>query len=105
MLGFGWQLTRIQSWFPAGTSAGATAAQRWNLLTTSPPRLVNRVQITTDGLKAYIDAIDTAFGGEVDYAVLIKLFGEPIGGKSERRYSPAECTGIRKEAIQGDPRI
>ena len=43
------------------------------------------------------------FGGEVDYAVLIKLFGEPIGGKSERRFSPAECTGIRKEAIQGDP--
>jgi hypothetical protein len=66
-------------------------------------RLSNRVQITTDGLKAYVDAIDTAFGGEVDYAVLIKLFGEPVGGKSERRYSPAECTGIRKEAIQGDP--
>ena len=49
------------------------------------------------------DAIDIATGGEVDYAVLIKLFGEPVGGKSERRYRPAECTGIRKEAIQGDP--
>lgn len=67
-------------------------------------RLANRVQITTDGLKSYVDAIDTAFGGEVDYAILIKMYGEPVGGKSqERRYSPAECTGARKEAIQGEP--
>ena len=67
-------------------------------------RLANRVQITTDGHKAYLDAIDTAFGGEVDYAMLIKLFGEPVGGKtSERRYSPAECSGIKKEVIQGTP--
>ena len=89
----------VPCWHVGGRDGGAAM----EFIDDLASRLVNRVQITTDGLKAYIDAIDTAFGGEVDYAVLIKLFGEPIGGKSERRYSPAECTGIRKEAIQGDP--
>jgi IS1 family transposase len=67
-------------------------------------RLAGRVQITTDGLKAYIDAIDGAFGGGVDYAMLIKLFG---GGGSnhnpETRYSPAECCGTKHKKISGNP--
>jgi len=46
-------------------------------------RLANRVQITTDGHRAYLDAIDTAFGGQVDYAMLVKLFGQAPEG--ERR--------------------
>ena len=54
-------------------------------------RLSARVQITTDGLKAYVDAIDTAFGGEVDYAQLIKIYGPAPEGP--RRYSPAERLG------------
>jgi hypothetical protein len=57
-------------------------------------RLSKRVQITTDGYKAYLDAIDTAFGGEVDYAMLVKLYGPSLEGP--RRYSPAECTGAIK---------
>ena len=89
----------VPCWHVGGRDGGAAM----EFIDDLAQRLSNRVQITTDGLKAYVDAIDTAFGGEVDYGVLIKLFGEPIGGKSERRYSPAECTGIRKEAIQGDP--
>ena len=63
--------------------------------------LANRVQITTDGHKAYLDAIDMAFGGQVDYAMLVKLYGPSLEG--DRRYSPAECTGAIKTPIQGHP--
>ena len=65
-------------------------------------RLANRVQLTTDGLRAYVEAVEAAFGGEIDYAMLVKLFGKG-GGESERRYSPAECIGARKVVVQGDP--
>ena len=65
-------------------------------------RLANRVQITTDGHKAYLYAMDTAFGGEVDYAMLVKLYGSaPESAKG--RYSPAECTGIIKTNVSGNP--
>lgn len=64
-------------------------------------RLSSRAQITTDGLKSYLDAIDTGFGGEADYAMLIKLYGPAPG--SDHRYSPAECTGAIKTSVQGNP--
>ena len=64
-------------------------------------RLAHRVQITTDGLRAYLDAIDFAFGGEVDYAVLRKIYGTPR--VDESRYSPAECVGCDKHRVQGEP--
>ena len=67
-------------------------------------RLANRVQMTTDGHKAYLEAVEGAFGGDVDYAQLIKLYGEPAGQKGhERKYSPSECTGTRKRRVEGDP--
>jgi IS1 family transposase len=65
-------------------------------------RLANRVQITTDGHKAYLESIEGAFGGDVDYAQLVKLYGvapEAMKGK----YSPAECIGARKDRIEGNP--
>lgn len=66
-------------------------------------RLANRVQLTTDGHRAYLEAVEGAFGADVDYAQLVKLYGE-LGGKgSEVRYSPAECTGIRKRRVEGNP--
>jgi IS1 family transposase len=68
-------------------------------------RLANRVQFTSDGHKAYLEAVEGAFGGDIDYAMLIKMFGAaPESAKG--RYSPAECTGIRKETIEGklDPK-
>lgn len=65
-------------------------------------RLENRVQITTDGLKSYLEAIEGAFGGDVDYAQLVKLYG-PAPAEDARRYSPVECIGARKETVQGDP--
>jgi IS1 family transposase len=65
-------------------------------------RLANRVQLTTDGHKAYLEAVEGAFGGDVDYAHLVKLYGAaPDAFKG--RYSPAECIGARKQRIEGDP--
>ena len=64
-------------------------------------RLANRVQLTTDGLKAYLDAVEGAFGADIDYAQLIKLYGDAPGPAG--RYSPAECTGIRKTRVEGKP--
>jgi IS1 family transposase len=64
-------------------------------------RLTHRVQLTTDGHKTYLEAVESAFGGSIDYAMLIKLYGTPAEG--EVRYSPAVCTGTRTEVITGKP--
>jgi IS1 family transposase len=67
-------------------------------------RLANWVQLTTDGQKAYLEAVEGAFGADVDYAQLVKLYGEPTGQKGhERKYSPSECTGTKKRRVEGDP--
>lgn len=66
-------------------------------------RLTNRVQLTTDGHKAYLEAVEGAFGGDVDYAQLIKIYGDVGGKTAARKYSPAECTGIKKRRIEGNP--
>jgi len=67
-------------------------------------RLAGRIQLTTDGQGGYLKAVTDAFAGEVDYAMLIKQYGDPTGQKGhERKYSPAECTGTKKEVIFGDP--
>lgn len=66
-------------------------------------RLSGRVQLTTDGHKAYLQAVEDAFGAHVDYAMLVKLYGEPAGHTSERKYSPSECCGAIKGAVCGDP--
>ncbi len=64
-------------------------------------RFSHRVQLTTDGHKAYLDAVEGAFGGDIDYAMLVKLYGEIKDG--QRRYSPAECIGCKTEVIAGNP--
>ena len=68
-------------------------------------RLANRVQLTTDGHKAYLEAVEGAFGADVDYAQLVKLYGGEAGKGPEVRYSPAECTGIKKRRVEGNPDI
>ena len=65
-------------------------------------RLDNRVQLTTDGHKAYLQAVDGAFGNDIDYAQLVKLYGQSPNGKTTR-YSPADCTGIKKKDRTGSP--
>lgn len=67
-------------------------------------RLANRVQLTTDGHSVYLDAVAGAFGAEIDYGMLIKLYGgEAAATTPERKYSPAECVGARKVPISGAP--
>jgi IS1 family transposase len=65
-------------------------------------RLAGRIQLTSDGHKAYLEAVEGAFGADIDYAMLVKVYGaSPESAKG--RYSPAECTGARKELIEGKP--
>src|SRR5947207_9374746 len=67
-------------------------------------RLANRVQLTTDGHKAYLSAVEEAFGADVDYGMLVKLYGEPTTShEASRRYSPTDCVGARKDKITGNP--
>ena len=66
-------------------------------------RLVNRVQLTTDGFKPYLLAVEGAFGWDVDYAQLVKIYGEAKGGKLERRHGTGECIGATKEPRIGSP--
>ncbi len=65
-------------------------------------RLAGRAQITSDGLNVYEGAMADAFGGAVDFAQLIKIYGSAPSGP-ETRYSPAECTGTRKQVVSGNP--
>lgn len=64
-------------------------------------RLANRVQLTTDGHAAYLQAVESAFGSDIDYAMLIKLYG--AARETEARYSPAECVGCERKEVTGKP--
>lgn len=86
--------------YEVGDRSAATAIEFMDDLCA---RLSNRVQLTTDGHKAYLEAVEGAFGGDIDYAMLVKLYGDLGGKTAERKYSPAECTGIKKRAIEGRP--
>jgi len=91
------------SWM-AGARDGTTAYQ---LMSDLKERLVSRVQITTDGFPPYVMAVGATFGPEnVDYAMLVKLYGAPKDGprgSAERRYSPPECIGCQKNPLYGNP--
>lgn len=64
-------------------------------------RLANRVQLTTDGHGPYLQAIEGAFGDDIDYSMLIKHYGAPVGALG--RYSPGECVGIEQRRVEGRP--
>jgi len=85
------------SWL-VGSRDGGSA---FELMQDLSGRLANRVQMTTDGHKAYLEAVEGAFGSDIDYAMLVKLYGAVP--ESETRYSPSEVIGIRMETISGDP--
>ncbi len=89
----------ILSWMVGGRDAGYAIEFMDDLRS----RLANRVQLTTDGHKAYLEAVEGAFGGDVDYAQLIKLYGEEPHKSPERKYSPSVCTGARKRRVEGSP--
>ena len=64
-------------------------------------RLAGRAQITSDGLRLYVEAVEQAFGADVDFAQLVKLYGDAPEG--QKRYSPAECVGCKRAAVSGSP--
>jgi IS1 family transposase len=67
-------------------------------------RVTTRMQLTTDGHGPYLRAVEEAFGSDIDYSVLIKLYGAPsVAHEAARRYSPTECVGTRKDKITGIP--
>jgi len=66
-------------------------------------RVKGRMQLTTDGHNAYLNAVEDTFHGDIDYAMLHKLYDAPAGEDNERRYSPAICTGIEVKRINGHP--
>lgn len=88
----------ICAWMVSGRHSLAARAFIQDLAS----RLANRIQLTTDGHHVYINAVDRAFGSEIDYAMLIKVYGYPPR-ESEVRYSPAECVGCERKAISGSP--
>ncbi len=65
-------------------------------------RIRNRVQITTDGNRVYLDAVEDAFGADIDYAMLQKIYGAP-SDEDSRRYSPARCIGCDLKVVSGNP--
>jgi hypothetical protein len=71
-------------------------------MSTVAERLANRVQLTTDGNRVYLDAVENYFGSKIDYAMLIKVYGKP-DEKPDTRYSPAKCLGAKKHAVMGNP--
>jgi IS1 family transposase len=88
----------IVSWFIGGRDGDCA---KW-FIDDLASRLANRVQLTSDGYRAYLEAIESAFGADIDYAMLVKLYGaSPDSAKG--RYSPAECTGAIKMPIEGRP--
>jgi IS1 family transposase len=81
---------------------GRTAIYARKFIDDLAARLAHRVQLTTDGHRAYLTAVESAFGGEVDYAMLDKIYNAPPTSGTTR-YSPAECCGTRKLKVKGNP--
>ena len=107
--GFGdvWTWTAIDAdtkLVPCWHVGGRSGRDAWTFMRDLSARLSNRVQLTTDGHRAYLEAVDGAFVSDIDYAMLVKLYGstEPER-EARRRYSPAECVGTEAQVIQGDP--
>ena len=90
----------IVSYLVSGERDGETALAFMDDLRS---RLEDRPQVSTDGLSAYLGAVEGAFGGDVDFAQVIKAYGNEPGEDNERRYSPPVCTDIEKRRIEGNP--
>jgi IS1 family transposase len=88
----------VPSWLVADRSAGSA----WTFMQDVAGRLRHRVQLTTDAHKPYLEAVEDAFGSDIDYATLQKIYGRDAGD-DEKRYSPAKCLGMEVRTISGDP--
>jgi IS1 family transposase len=90
--------TKLICTYKIGTRGASTA---YAFMHDLAARLANRIQLTTDGHRVYVDAVESAFGSQIDYAMLVKIYG--ADRDNEARYSPAECMGCRTIPISGDP--
>lgn len=90
--------TKLVVNFMVGTRGAATAHRFMQDLAS---RVANRVQLTTDGHRVYLTAVENAFGADIDYAMLVKLYGNDA--EADTRYSPAECIGTQIVGIAGRP--
>ncbi len=81
---------------------GRDAGWAYDFMQDCTDRIRGRVQVTTDGHKAYLEAVEGAFGCDVDYAQLQKIYGAPTDAE-QRRYSPAQCIGSDMKVVSGDP--
>jgi hypothetical protein len=89
-------------WPSLETAGGLVSTHRLCFMDDLRLRLASRVQLTSDGHRSYLEAVEGAFGGDVDYAQLVKLYGS-ASESGKGRYSPAECIGARKQRIEGNP--
>ena len=87
----------IPSWLVGKRDADAASG----FISDLASRLSNRVQLTSDGHKPYLEAVEAAFGADIDYAMLVKIYGD--AGAPAGRYSPAPCMGAKKERVEGNP--
>lgn len=92
--------TKLIPTWAVGNRDGETASYFMQDLAS---RLTHKVQLTTDGHKAYLEAVEGAFGADIDYGMLIKMYGGAEEKNNEKRYSPAICTGAEKRRIAGNP--
>jgi IS1 family transposase len=86
----------IPSWLVSSRDGGAASA----FISDLAGRLANRVQLTSDGHRAYLEAVEESFGADIDYAMLIKIYGDTPGAG---RYSPGQCLGAEKRRVEGRP--
>jgi IS1 family transposase len=89
----------IISWLVSDRSAEAAHEFMYDVAERAPRRL----QLTSDGLRAYQTAVEDAFKGKVDYAQLVKVFGSEGTTIGTGRYSPPQCVGAHKQPVEGDP--
>ncbi len=91
----------VACWYVGNRDAGAA----YHFMHDLAGRLANRVQLTTDAHRPYLAAVEDAFGADIDYAQLVKIYGAPEASRynAEVRYSPAVCMGARKAVVSGKP--
>ncbi len=91
--------TKLIVSYTLGDRSAATAQE---FMQDVASRISNRIQLTTDGYRVYADAVEGAFGADIDYAMLVKIYGAS-NDNPESRYSPATCIGCRTGVLNGDP--
>jgi len=89
----------VPSWWVGGRDTETASA----FISDLAERMANRIQLTSDGHKPYLVAVENAFGNDVDFAQLVKIYGSAGGDSPEKKYSPGECCGTKKTRIAGAP--